>query len=158
MPCTYTQDGDLMDDLMTKIQNVLNDEESMKQIKELAGMLGNDLNSQEQPESSPQDNSAPDFSKLIANLGGMMNNESQPQQQNNQANGVDIQKLIQLGTVISSANKSDKNVDLLVALRPLLKEENQLKIDRLIKIFQLFAVYPALKESGLLGGDLFGLL
>ncbi len=158
MPCTYTQDGDLMDDLMTKIQNVLNDEESMKQIKELAGMLGNDLNPQEQPESSPQDNSAPDFSKLIANLGGMMNNESQPQQQNNQANGVDIQKLIQLGTVISSANKSDKNVDLLVALRPLLKEENQLKIDRLIKIFQLFAVYPALKESGLLGGDLFGLL
>ena len=158
MPCTYTQDGDLMDDLMTKIQNVLNDEESMKQIKELAGMLGNYLNSQEQPESSPQDNSAPDFSKLIANLGGMMNNESQPQQQNNQANGVDIQKLIQLGTVISSANKSDKNVDLLVALRPLLKEENQLKIDRLIKIFQLFAVYPALKESGLLGGDLFGLL
>ena len=158
MPCTYTQDGDLMDDLMTKIQNVLNDEESMKQIKELAGMLGNDLIPQEQPESSPKDNSAPDFSKLIANLGGMMNNESQPQQQNNQANGVDIQKLIQLGTVISSANKSDKNVDLLVALRPLLKEENQLKIDRLIKIFQLFAVYPALKESGLLGGDLFGLL
>ena len=158
MPCTYTQDGDLMDDLMTKIQNVLNDEESMKQIKELAGMLGNDLNPQEQHESSPKDNSAPDFSKLIANLGGMMNNESQPQQQNNQANGVDIQKLIQLGTVISSANKSDKNVDLLVALRPLLKEENQLKIDRLIKIFQLFAVYPALKESELLGGDLFGLL
>ena len=28
-----------MDDLMNKIQNVLNDEESMKQIKELADML-----------------------------------------------------------------------------------------------------------------------
>ena len=66
--------------------------------------------------------------------------------------------LMQLGTVISSANKSDKNVDLLLALRPLLKEENQVKIDRLVKIFKLFAIYPALKESGLLGGDLFGLL
>ena len=31
-----------MDDLMNKIQNVLNDEESMKQIKELADMLTTD--------------------------------------------------------------------------------------------------------------------
>lgn len=48
-------------------------------------------------------------------------------------------------------------MNLLLALRPLLKEENQAKIDRLIKVFKLFAVYPALKESGLLGGDLLGL-
>ena len=59
---------------------------------------------------------------------------------------------------MQQANKHDKNVDLLLALRPLMKEENQVKIDRLIKIFKLFAVYPLLKESGLLGGDLFGLL
>ena len=159
MPFTYTQDGGLMDDLMSKIQNVLNDEESMKQIKELAGMLGSELNTEEQQENTVQADSTPDFSKLIAGLGGMMNNDnSTTQPQSNPAGNIDIQKLIQLGTVISSANKSDKNVDLLLALKPLLKEENQLKIDRLIKIFQLFAVYPALKESGLLGGDLFGLL
>ena len=59
---------------------------------------------------------------------------------------------------MQQANTHDKNVDLLLALKPLLKEENQAKIDRLIKIFRLFAIYPALKESGLLGGDLFGLL
>lgn len=59
---------------------------------------------------------------------------------------------------MAQSNKSDKNVELLLALKPLLKEENQAKIDRLIKIFKFFAVYPALKESGLLGGDLFGLL
>ena len=65
---------------------------------------------------------------------------------------------MQLTSIISQANKSDKNVELLLALKPLLKEENQAKIDRLIKIFKLFAIYPLLKESGLLGGDLFGLL
>lgn len=30
-----------MEDMMNKIQNVLNDEESMKQLRELAGMLSN---------------------------------------------------------------------------------------------------------------------
>ena len=67
-------------------------------------------------------------------------------------------KLLKLQAIMQQANKHDKNVDLLLALRPLMKEENQVKIDRLIKIFKLFAVYPLLKESGLLGGDLFGLL
>lgn len=157
-----------MEDLMSKLQSVLNDEESMKQIKELAGMLGGELNDsrQSQSVSEPQKSensqeSTADFSKLLANLGGAFggeNNTATQNQQNNPASGIDMQKLMQLGTVISSASKSDKNVDLLLALKPLLKEENQVKIDRLIKIFKLFAIYPALKESGLLGGDLFGLL
>ena len=40
----------------------------------------------------------------------------------------------------------------------MMKAENQAKIDRLIKLYRLMAIYPALKKSGLLGGDLFGLL
>ena len=83
---------------------------------------------------------------------------SVPQSDANPFGNIDIGKIAQLSTVMSQAKKSDKNVDLLLALRPMLKEENQIKIDRLIKIFKLFAIYPALKESGLLGGDLFGLL
>lgn len=152
---------------MSKLQSVLNDEESMKQIKDLAGMLGNELtespqsNSQPtvQPTSSTQ-NSTPDFSQLLANLGGALGEQNNPQPQTLQPadNPIDIQKIMQLTSIISQANKSDKNVELLLALKPLLKEENQAKIDRLIKIFKLFAIYPLLKESGLLGGDLFGLL
>lgn len=74
-----------------------------------------------------------------------------------QTGGLDIAKLMKIQSIMQSASKPDKNIQLLLALRPLLKEENQAKIDRLIKIFKLFAVYPALKESGLLGGDLLGL-
>lgn len=161
-----------MDDLMNKLQNVLNDEESMKQIKELAGMLGSELGDQEQvqnvnvpqPVQSPQNNSSPDFSQLLSSLSGMLNGNS-PQAANNSSpsnsnplGGIDMGKIAQLSSIMAQANKSNKNVDLLLALRPLLKQENQIKIDRLIKIFKLFAIYPALKESGLLGGDLFGLL
>ena len=161
-----------MDDLMNKLQDVLNDEESMKQIKELADMIASQAPSAE--ESAPVSVSAqtggigsvpqnaggmPDISTLLRGLGmggGAAPSAAAPAQQ--PATNIDISKIMQIGQVISQANKSDKNVDLLLALRPLLKEENQNKIDKLIKIFRLLAVYPVLKESGLLGGDLFGLL
>ena len=138
-----------MDDLMNKIQNVLNDEESMKQIKELADMLTADNGGQGEAPQSPRNM---DFSQLLQSLGGVS-----PPAQATQAGGFDIAKLMKIQSIMQSASKPDKNIQLLLALRPLLKEENQAKIDRLIKIFKLFAVYPALKESGLLGGDLLGL-
>ena len=141
-----------MQDLMSKLQSVLGDEQSMKQLSEIASAL-----SSETPEQASAGNSQPDFAQLLKSL-----NLEQPQQTAQPAapagNGLDVSKLLALQTIMQQANRQDKNVDLLLALRPLLKEENQAKIDRLIKIFRLFAVYPALKESGLLGGDLFGLL
>ena len=138
---------------MNKIQNVLNDEESMKQIKELADMLtaGNDQQNETPP---PQQSGEPDLSQLLQNLMG--GSQPAPPHQTG-TGGFDISKLMKLQGIMQSASKPDKNIQLLMALRPLLKEENQIKIDRLIKIFKLFAVYPALKESGLLGGDLLGL-
>lgn len=146
-----------MDDLMSKLQSVLNDEQSMKQLNEFANMLSSEQSEQSSSANSTQQ---PDFSQLLNNLG--LNSE-QPQQSPPPPvppapTGIDMAKLLQLQAIMQQANKHDKNVDLLLALKPLLKEENQVKIDRLIKIFKLFAVYPLLKQSGLLGGDLFGLL
>lgn len=139
---------------MNKIQNVLNDEESMKQIKELADMLTADNGGQSEAPQSPQNM---DFSQLLQSLGGVSPPAESKPAQATQTGGLDIAKLMKIQSIMQSASKPDKNIQLLLALRPLLKEENQAKIDRLIKIFKLFAVYPALKESGLLGGDLLGL-
>ena len=142
-----------MDDLMAKLQSVLNDEQSKKQLSQLAGALSGDSAPQAQPAADQA--SANDFSQLLKSLD--LNTQTQ-QPAPPAAPGIDVAKLMQLQAILQQANKHDKNVDLLLALRPLLKEENQVKIDRLIKIFKLFSVYPALKQSGLLGGDLFGIL
>lgn len=145
---------------MNKIQNVLNDEESMKQIKELADMLTADNGVQGEHgghSEAPQSPQNMDFSQLLQSLGGVSPPAESKPVQATQTGGLDIAKLMKIQSIMQSASKPDKNIQLLLALRPLLKEENQAKIDRLIKIFKLFAVYPALKESGLLGGDLLGL-
>lgn len=59
---------------MNKIQNVLNDEESMKQIKELADMLTADNGGQGEQggqSEAPQSPRNMDFSQLLQSLGGV---------------------------------------------------------------------------------------
>ena len=149
---------------------------------------GNDNSSDaQQPPSAPQNNSADtnssapdinmdDISKLLASMATENGQSSNPQPQENQNSQsdmlnllgsnqqgsdqlpFDIGKMMTLGSIISNASKSDKNTELLLALKPHLKEEKQDKVDKVIKIFKLISIWPAIKDSGLLGGDLFGIL
>ena len=121
-----------MDDLMSKLQSVLNDEESMKQVKELADMLSGGSSADQPQQSQPM---------------------SQPA-----VPAIDPAMLMKIQSVLAQASKPDKNIDLLMALRPLLKDENKAKIDRVIRMLRLVSLYPAIKESGILGGDLLGIL
>ena len=56
---------------------------------------------------------------------------------------------------ISMDTRSNPNIDLLRAMRPLLSPRRARKVDDAIRIMQLIQLLPALKESGLfaLGGD-----
>ena len=119
-----------MDDLMGKIQGILNDKESMEQLSQLAQMF-----------SQPAQN--------IQNTG---------QSYGAQQQGIDMNKLLALQSVMARASQPDKNRDFLIALKPLLKEESQRKVDKLVSLFRIMSLLPALKESGILGGDLLGIL
>ena len=116
---------------MDKLQSVLNDEESMKQVRELADMLSGGENTGASSASEQPGPAAP---------------------------AIDPMLLMKIQGIMSQASKPDKNIDLLMALRPLLKDENKQKLDRIVKLFRLVSLYPAIKESGILGGDLLGIL
>lgn len=119
-----------MEDMMNRIQDVLNDEESMKQLRDLAGML-----------SGGKSESIPAAPVLRS-----------------EADGIDTVKLMHLGQILQTASQDDDHIRLMTALRPLLKEETRNKLDRVIKIYRLMNIYPALKESGLGGGGLLGII
>ena len=119
---------------MSKLQSVLSDEESMKQVRELADMLSGGSTEQK------------------------AGNTSDAPPQSAQAPAIDPMMLMKIQSIMAQASKPDKNIDLLLALRPLLKDENKQKLDRIVKLFRLVSLYPAIKESGILGGDLLGIL
>lgn len=81
------------------------------------------------------------------------NEESETKQENNGGlfDGLDPSMLITIMSLFESMNKTDDNERFLLALKPLLREENQSKIDAALKFMKLFSLLPLLKESGLLG-------
>ena len=145
-----------MDDMMAKIQDILSDEESMNQIKQLAGMLGASAN-EENSDEKTQDNSQgmPDLSKLFGSLSSNQNPQSQNSSSDNGL-GFDIGTLMQLQGLMQSVSSNDKNTELLLALKPHLKEDKQIKVDKAVKLLKLLALWTVVKESGLLNSiDLF---
>ncbi len=124
-----------MDDLMGKNQEGLSDEESMKQLTELASSL---LSSSEGEGTGTERESTGEEKKEDDSGGGT---------------DFDFSKLLMMGQVMNSVS-GDKNAELLLALKPLLKEERQAKVDKAVKMLKLFAVFNVLKESGMLN-DIF---
>ncbi len=117
-----------MDDIQDKLAALLQDEESMKQLKELAEMMGlpTDGDAQNGTSDLPMGD-MPDMGKIM----GIMN-------------------------AVNQAKADDKNICFLESLRPLLQEDRQGKVDKAVKILRLLNILPALREMG--GDDFLGLL
>ena len=117
-----------MEDMSKKIQEILNDEESMRQINELAQMFSSGDEGEESTESTDS-----------TSEGGM---------------NIDPSKLLMLQSIMSGAN-GGKDTELLLALKPLLKDERRARVDKAVKILKLISAVELLKDSGMLG-DIFG--
>ena len=157
-----------MDDLMAKLQEILSSSEGQENLRQLAGMLG-----QNNSQNGQLDLSA--ISSLLGQSGG--NGEGRrgdpPEKADGQRSsgtesgglnldgldlgGIDIASLIRVQNILKNIKHDDKNTALIRALRPHLKEERQHRVDEALKLMQLISVLPALRESGLLskffGGD-----
>lgn len=119
-----------MDDVMGRIQEMLSDEESMQQIKELADMLSASSAPSEQPPPANNRNNS--------------NNNN-----NNNDIGFDFSMIFKIQEIMSAA-KSDKDAELIMALKPHLSAEKQERADKAVKFMKLFSVWETLKSSGML--------
>ena len=144
-----------MDDLAGKLSELLNSPEGMARIQNLASMLGQ--NQQESP--APADSSASSqdsgegfsLGALSSLLGGMgKGDESAPALPDAAA----LLLATRLAPPLSAVRQEDVSTRLLRALRPLLGEERQKKLDEAIRILQMMRMLPLLRQSGLLSGIL----
>lgn len=110
-----------MEDLVNKMQELLSNPESMKQISELAQMFQSG-NTENLSSDSPPVSSAPDFDPSV------------------------ILKAVEL----FRNQPEDKNISLLLALRPHLRQPRQEKLDKAVKMLKLWHVWKQLQSSGML--------
>lgn len=108
------------DGITDKITELLSDEESVRQLTELAQML--------------------------------MNGENIPETENkaSESNIPDLSAVMKLSGIAGALSGSDRNTELLMALKPHLSEEKQGRVDKAVKLLKLLALWNMAKESGLL--------
>lgn len=161
-----------MDDLSQQLNQILSDPQSMQQIQGMMSALGLGGGSDNQAAPPPAQPAAPqqsggfDPSALAGMLGSLGKAASPP---SNLTGGVTpeitggvtpemLQTVTRLAPLLGQVNREDDSTRLLRALRPLLSDHRQKKLDEAIKILQMMRLLPLLKDSGLFSGLLSGLL
>lgn len=139
-----------MDDLTQQLQNILADPQAMNQIQGMLRSLGGEQSQPKAPEPA-----GPDLSALAGLLGG---GQSSGQSTNMGLNTQTLAMVGKLAPLLSQANREDDATRLLRALRPLLGEARQKKVDEAIQILQMLRLLPLLKENGVFSGLLSGLM
>lgn len=120
-----------MDDLASKLGELLNNPGTLDQIKNLAGLLGG-ASAGSQPASPPLLPPQPEHTESPSPVDGEM-----------------MQTIMRMAPLLSSLRQEDDSTRLLHALRPMLGLERQKKLDEAIKLIQLMRMLPLLKGSGL---------
>ncbi|MBD5130684.1 MAG: hypothetical protein HDT43_12305 [Ruminococcaceae bacterium] len=63
--------------------------------------------------------------------------------------GLDPEMLLKMLSLFETFNQPSDNERFLLALKPLLREENRPKIDSALRLMKLFSLLPVLRESGI---------
>lgn len=115
-----------MDDISSKLQEILSDPQALDQIKGLAGMLGV---SDEQPKQN----------KAESALSFLSDTQDK--------STIDMLSVVgKIAPIMSNLNKEDDIQRLLFALRPFLSEERRKKLDQAEKIIKMMKLLPLIKD------------
>lgn len=118
-----------MDDLSSKLTDILNDPDSMERVRQMAESI---LGGSDEPSPTP----APTALADIADLGGALGSD-------------DLKTIMSVISKMKSSG-NDTRVQLIYALKPHLSDERKARADTAIKLLKLIDVLPLIKESGLL--------
>lgn len=146
-----------MDDITSKIQSILNDEESMKQLNELADMLSSGMQSDGASADNGGQTGMPDLSALFGSIGGGQSSDGSPSSSSSSSDGglfgdMDIGTIMNIMSAVSSADTDSREASLILALKPYLSEKRRKKADKAVKMLKLLTIYTALREQGVLNG------
>lgn len=132
---------------MDKVNEILSDPESLKQIQELANMLNSEMENSQTTQDTQNTNTSP-----MNNFFDSTSNSSTDNPQNSNAMpNIDFSKIFQLIQMFNSTSNS-KDTALLLAIKPYLTSERQSKVDKAIKLMKIYDIFTTANSSGLLNG------
>jgi hypothetical protein len=133
-----------MDDLAGMITQFLGSEDGMNQLRAVAQALGLDG---DKAQDAAQDAQAPPPAGPAVSPNAAYGQPSP----SGTSPPVDMKTLLLLQQALSAYGKTDRNTELLRALKPHFSPERAKKVDDALRILQLIRLLPLIKESGLFG-------
>ena len=158
-----------MDDLSQKLSAMLKDPNIMSQVQSVLNSMGGGNSAPQQSSQSNPVYTAPPASSGPAPSSGTSGPPASGPSFGNLAGilgGLDMNTLgliAKLAPMMQSFQTEDNSTRLLHALRPMLSEARQKKLDEAVRLLQMMRMLPVLKSSGILGnlgnlGNLGGML
>lgn len=139
-----------MPDLSEQLSSILQNPQAQDSIRQLMGMLGQPAqNAQSPPCAAANTPPAPPQNQPPLDLSALLGKLSQPPSPSPEQPAFDINTLLKIQQIFSKMNCDDKNICLIRALRPYLKDPK--KADDAINILHLLSVLPALRDCGIFG-------
>ena len=129
-----------MENLTDKITNLLSDPEMLSKIKNISGLLGNEESNNKNENNENNENK----------------DENSKEQKNKDTFSFSpeiMQMVLKLMPILTSIKKEDKYTKFIQALKPLLSEKKQKKLDSSSNILKVMRILPLLKNQGILWGE-----
>ena len=130
-----------MDDLASKLNDLLGSSDSMEKIRDLANMLGaSGQTSDRQPEARTNSQPKPET---------RANSRPKPEAAVPEGDKDMMQTLMKMAPMLARFRQEDDSTRLLRCLRPFLSDTKKKKLDEAVKLLQFIRLIPYLKDSGL---------
>ncbi|MBR2714600.1 MAG: hypothetical protein IKB73_00125 [Ruminococcus sp.] len=122
-----------MDDISSKLNEILSDPAALSKIKGLGDMLGLTQNT-EQPKS---ENNTKNSTDMLSSLLSYSKDDT-------------LSMVTKFAPLLSNISKEDDTSRLLFALRPFLSDTRKQKLDEASKIIKMMKLLPLIKDFGIL--------
>ena len=152
-------------DFMTNLANMLKNGNIPNDVKEKMGQFMNQESTNDKKDESntsytdSNDNNNSNKSSInpdmLKNLMGFFNNansnsSTESESNNSSSPGIDINTLLKMKSIMDKigSNKNDPRANLLLSLKPYLKESRKAKIEQYIQLFHMTKIMEAFSENG----------
>lgn len=136
--------GNIPDDIKNLINNFKNNNSSSN---DNSSSNPNNIN-----DSSNANNINPDMIKNIMNMFNNSQNNNQTSDSSNNSNpsNIDIDMLLKMKSIMNKMNnnKNDPRSNLLLSLKPYLKESRKNKVEQYIQLFNMSKIIEAFNQTG----------
>ncbi|MBP3708680.1 MAG: hypothetical protein J6J36_08835 [Clostridia bacterium] len=142
-------DGD-MNDIFQKLNSMLSDEETRSNLKNILGNISSSDNSSSKTDFTSQSSSTENANNAKDNINDSSNSTSDSNKAKNF--DFDIQTFLKLQSILKNINNSsnDSRSNLLLSLKPYLRDSKKEKLDQYIKMLNLAKI---IEVMGPLGGE-----